>query len=137
MKKVVNCICLIVLIIISLIAMWVSVLPHITRSLSPLGKPEAKIRETILEFTPLGMSMDEVINMIESNKKWKIDFINYDFGYVSHDSGLNPTVIGKKTINAYIGSYVDFWKVYVNATWAFDENSKLIDVFVEKSKAAL
>ena len=50
-------------------------------SSDPLQKSEELIREDILELTPIGMSMDDVLEVIKSEEKWTIMSINYDKGY--------------------------------------------------------
>ena len=38
----------------------------------PLRESDEEIRENILELTPIGMDIENVLKVIESNKEWKI-----------------------------------------------------------------
>ena len=107
---------------------------------NPLRKSEEQIRKNILEITPIGMSMEDVIRVIGTKEKWVIRY-TFDFGYVMKmgfpsepDSSdfAEGKVIGEKSIRGTIGEYQNFFKVYVETYWAFDENSKLIDIAVKK-----
>ena len=102
---------------------------------NPLRQPKEQIRESILEITPIGMSMDEVIRVIESNKKWKIIRANYEQGY--RKPGTVDAIVGEKSIRANIGKYINFYETYVSVYWGFDEGSTLIDILVHKTIVGL
>ena len=101
------------------------------------NKPAEEIREYILEFTPIGMSMDDARQAIEDY--WQIDewgrgtgqaFTNYYNGFRCSNSS---TTIGVKSFQVELGRYPSFpWPAVIHANWGFDENSTLIDVYVEK-----
>ena len=142
MKKTIICISLILITVIALTAVWAT--PH-----AYLSKPEEEIREDILKLTPIGMSMYDVIKVIEH--EWQID--DWGFGHgmgnsIDFENGIvRPHVqgpvlpsIGVKSINILLGSYRGNHMVlsdtFVYASWGFDENSELIDVFVSKGTPA-
>jgi hypothetical protein len=111
--------------------------------LNPLRLPEEKIRENMLELTPVGTSMEEVIKVIDSKKKWETDWVDEDYGY-GIDAGGEPgeesdTEIGEKSIRVCIGDYKYqiIFPVYVLVYYGFDKDSKLIDVAVRKDMDVL
>ena len=124
---------------------------------NPLRLPVEYLREGVLELTPLGTSMGDVIEIIESegiDRGWHNIRISRQFGVnVSamwmwrnrvgpdeHDRQLREggsIIIGGQSINVIMGRYDAFiqgllFTTHVNIWWAFDENSELIDVFVDK-----
>jgi len=106
--------------------------------LHPLMKPAALIRADMLRRTPIGTSMEEVVGIVEKNverKGWNVYYngVN-DRGYVHPDTS---EVIGTQSIDVYLGSYREFWEVGVSAYWAFDDDGKLIDVYVGKTANSL
>ena len=138
------------IIIYSLLGILVIVVGVIVISCSsnPLRKSEARIRESILDLTPIGMSMDDIIKMVESKEEWEPPRVNYEYGvlydkrmrrfrYGNYIEALseNFDITGEKSIDITMGHYSGFLvEVYVTAWWAFDEDSKLIDVFVYKER---
>lgn len=109
--------------------------------LDPLRKSPERIRADMLKHTPIGMSMDEVIKVINNNDNWEIEFI-HDNGLTMHngypriDSFLvNENTVGVKSMSVYIGTYNFFFfagETIVRAYYAFDEDSKLVDIAVGK-----
>lgn len=120
----------------------------ISCSSNPLRKSENQIRESVLGITPIGMNMDDVMAILENKGKWD-NLTEYDKWGVLYDERLGrPThyanyieefsehfdIIGEKSISIHMGHYPVFLaEMYVRAWWAFDENSQLIDVIIEKS----
>ena len=94
-------------------------------------RPEYSIRERILRDTPQGSSYSTVLNYVKRHG-WSVE--EHSVGYEIHRFGNVPArVVGKRTINAYLGGYRDLpWYVDVDCNWAFDQNDTLIDVFVDK-----
>ena len=119
-------------------------LATVTVVINPEMRSPRAIRTYILNRTPLGMSMDEVIRVIESKKRWGEPVINYQTGYVSRGP-LVPgfpvlrgrSVIGEKSINLILGEYTIILETSVEVLWGFDENSKLIEVEVYKDRDVL
>lgn len=103
-----------------------------------LNPSVGRIRKNLLKITPIGTSMEDVIAAVESNEKWKIDYINEDSGYMVDENGNiwrnwmfgSYTVIGEKSIGVSLGIYLK--GIYVSAYYGFDENSNLIDILVYK-----
>jgi len=130
---------------------------------NPLRRSEEKIRESILEITPIGMDMEEVLEIIEKNKKWEVADIEHEYGYEIIDgipyynySDQGDNIVGSKSIRGFVGKYTGeydslerfweegitaalylFFETYVEVYWGFDENSKLIDVCVWKYTNAI
>ena len=127
---------------IVILVVGASVVLFTADSANPLRRSTDEIREDILELTPIGMSMDEVIKVMESNKEWDIYYVNERSGYVMNaDRPGEPSpsdieegrVIGVKSARALIGTYQNIpHMAYVSVFWAFDEDSKLIDIAVRK-----
>ncbi|MCL2153373.1 MAG: hypothetical protein FWH57_10540, partial [Oscillospiraceae bacterium] len=52
------------------------------RSSDPLLiEPEEDIRENLFEQTPIGMSMEDALAMIESHEKWELESVNSENGF--------------------------------------------------------
>ena len=127
------------LILLATIILGISI--AIVLNINPLSRSKQHIRKDILSLTPLGMDMKEVIEIIESKREWSVMNIIYDGGYINYDEKIPgwPTsslsklsVIGEKCIIVYLG-YYGFIRTDVTASWGFDKDSKLIDVYVRKS----
>lgn len=112
-------------------------------------EPEEVIKETVLEITPVGMSMEDVLQVIYGQEKWEIYSINYERGFSlqgprpDHYNFPNEyasdkwPVIGEKFIRANIGNYMRGFYTDVYVYWAFDNDEKLIDLYVRKDVDAL
>lgn len=88
--------------------------------------------------------MEEVIKIIESKKKWEIDYISNEYGYRRPgaadpvDAALGRvTVIGEKSISVFIGEYRNLFITSVTVFWGFNKNSKLVGVHVWKVEDSL
>ena len=112
--------------------------------LDPLRSSPQRIRAAMLKHTPIGMSMEEVIGVIENNDTWEIDATREN-GYIMRGRRPYPdidfrfvngnTIIGVKSMRVYIGSYNFFFfagRTTVYAYYGFDEDSKLVDIAVGK-----
>jgi len=103
---------------------------------NPLLRSEKSLRKMILKKTPIGSNMDDVIKYINSKKKWKVAWISYDSGF--YHQGIFPEkVIGSKSIRVNIGEYGLIFKTSVTVFWGFNEDSKLIDIWVWKTVDAI
>ena len=112
-----------------------------------LRKSEEKIRGSILKITPLDISMEDVLKIIDNNKKWKNEYESFEIGYGMMTSG--PTmyysernvnfveIVGVKSIKVYIGGYRTIFEHFVEVYWGFDENEKLIEVGIRKTSNSL
>ena len=109
---------------------------------SPLSRSNERIRADMLQLTPIGTSMDDVIRVIESNEDWTIYQI-YNRGYSyslirgNPSRGRECTVIGEKSFEVHLGGYYGFLWTDVTVFYGFDDNSMLIDVAVLKEKDGL
>lgn len=99
---------------------------------NPLLRSEENIRERLLESTPIGTNMGDVIKFIENNKKWKIDQISYEHGF--NHQGIYPSrEVGEKSIRVELGDYRFVLETSVTVFWGFNKNSELIDIWVWKT----
>jgi len=126
------------IIMYGLIAISIIILVPIIILLSnPLRKSEETIKKRILGLTPIGTSLENVIIAIENEKNWKYHL--RDYGYVfmhgmpfrGSPRGDEP-VVGVKSLDVYLGKYRTIFDTGVSVFYAFDENSKLIDIAVLK-----
>ena len=76
--------------------------------------------------------MTDVQQLIISNG-WAVSASSDDVGF--YDQRTAPhTTVGKKHIRAELGSYQGIpFRAYVTVFWGFDEQSRLIDVWVWKT----
>lgn len=135
-----------------LLALLVIVVVMVMIGLSnPLRKPQEQIRASMLELTPIGTSMEDVLKVIGSNKKWETMYVNDKNGVSQGEFGKVGENIGEKSIRVMIGKYnfdpqfdkdeilgsilYTFIDRYVSVYWAFDEDSKLIEISVRKDAA--
>lgn len=105
--------------------------------LNPLTKSEEQIREKLLEETPFGTHMEDVIKYIGSKKKlskkkWEVTYISHEHGF-THQRVYPRRIVGEKSIRASLGDYGIIFETNVTVFWGFDENSKLIDIWVWKT----
>ena len=107
---------------------------------NPLRRSTDRIRDNILKLTPVGMSMEETIRIVESKKKWELYWIsNKGYGMFRGSPGeyyfditkeiAEHYVVGVKSIRVHLG---DYFRTGVLAYWGFDEDDKLVDVAVRK-----
>ncbi|MCL2720290.1 MAG: hypothetical protein FWD47_03000 [Treponema sp.] len=101
--------------------------------INPAYRPTSLIRNDILKFTPIGMNMDEVLEVIEERNNWRIMTRSSERGYIYMKLPPGQREVGIKHISVDLGNSWYFW--YVISSWAFDENGILIDVFVERPTA--
>src|SRR5262245_58809294 len=89
------------------------------------------IRGQILQHTPQGSGYTEVMKYVKT-QGWPVSV--QSSGLEAKNIGMKPArVVRHRVVQAYLGHYNDLpWVVNVNCYWAFDEQDKLIDVFVEK-----
>jgi len=146
MRKIIMCI-LIVLLILTLVGIIMAIS-------NPLRKSEENIRKDILELTPIGLNIEDVIKIIENNEKWGNKYEKFERGYglisigeptvgffptvyYSEDSKKVIDIIGVKSIEVHAGSYHNIFKTDVLIYLAFDDESKLIDIAIRKNKDIL
>ncbi len=101
--------------------------------LNPLRRSDEKIREEILDVTPIGSSIEDVIRVIENKKNWKWNGRVQPNGFSKTIAGRPTTVVGSQSIRVFVGEYRNIFATTVTVFWGFNENSKLIDVWVWKT----
>ena len=106
----------------------------IIEMMNPLRKSEEKLTEDILMLTPMGTSMEDVIDVIESHKKWEWD--GYIAPYGICRSSFTIKLDSSQSIKVMLGSYRKPFPFVtgVFAEWGFDENSRLTDIWVYKEE---
>ena len=120
---------------------------HLTPMIyNPLRRPAPLIRNHILRHTPIGMCIDEVIEIIENNERWGNPNVLRTSGF-SHPLHNVPgwplseltgaAIVGDMSIRTFAERYsVGFiWRMErrVNIFWGFDEYGKLIEIFVDST----
>jgi hypothetical protein len=100
--------------------------------MNPLTKSEEQIRESLFKETPIGTHLDDVIKYIESQRKWEVRTISHEHGF--YHQGISPRrEIGEKSIRANLGEYGFIFTTSVTVFWGFDEDSKLMEIWVWKT----
>ena len=93
----------------------------------PIRMPRPLIRFGILRRTPIGTSWEDAFETVENKHNWRIMNTNQLRGYKPIG---NSEFVGSMRIEVDLGKSGFLWDLV--ATWAFDENGRLIDVFIEK-----
>lgn len=129
------------IIVVLFIVLLVLFLVEGIRMLSnPLINSEANIRDLLLEKTPIGTKMEDVLEFIEVNEEWEVKSINYETGFY-HQRITPPRVIGEKSIRVSLGNYRVIRNMYfetnVTVFYGFDENGELVEIWVWKTTDAL
>jgi len=97
------------------------------------------LRAHILRHTPIGMCMEEVIEIIEINERWGSPITNRSNGFLhpsrfvdGDDGSVSPVVVGVQSVQTRVGIYnmMPFHRRNIRIQWGFDENGKLIEVYV-------
>jgi hypothetical protein len=103
-----------------------------------------RLRSDMLKLTPIGTSMEDVIKTINESNKWEIRYIYNDSGYSMFggrpgcrsdfkDSPVNDFIIGEKSIRTFHRGYHAIQvSISIEVYYAFDGDSKLIDVAISK-----
>jgi len=123
------------LIIIAALFVW----SFVRMAYNPMRRPAPMIRSHILRNTPLGTCMEEAIEIIESNERWGTPVISRDSGFIVQGAGIPNfplfTIIGEQQIQTRPERYnvLLFLERGVRIFWGFDENGKLIEVFVSSA----
>ena len=99
---------------------------------NPLRRSEEYIQSEILKLTPIGTSMEDVIKVVESKKKWKV-WQGDDYKQWSSVSDFYKNhIIEIKSMEILIGEYWTIFKTSVRVELNFDEDFNLIDVTAKK-----
>jgi len=95
---------------------------------------------------PLGIDMHDVMKIVNKKNTWNIIWVSEKHGIVIGRNGPSTVRIlddeinvGKKSMCVDMGYYYKYFFVQtdVSAFFAFDENSKLIEIAVSKSMNVL
>jgi hypothetical protein len=99
--------------------------------LNPLHWPEGSIKNWLLWKAPLGSSISDVKALI-THQGWRLE--NDWQGTNSPTSPTDyPYVTGTHILVAYLGHYQGIpWRADVDAFWGFDDQGRLIDLYVRK-----
>lgn len=122
---------------------------------NPMRRPHAMAKNYVLRLTPIGTDMEDVISIVDGHRNWSMGFVNYERGF-AHPSppiGRPPSegwdwiyFVGDKSITVRAGSYwpaalnlptPSAWlmRTVVSIFWAFDEDGKLIEIYLLQSHA--
>jgi len=126
-----------ILLVLGAIALFIYTNPSLKTHLPPavlLRQPEARIEKDILALTPIGTSFDDVLSVIDNQKDWRIRYIDQDHGFSHPESGKT---VGKMSIRVFIGDYTNIFMTSVTVFWGFDEDGKLIDIYIWKDPNVL
>ena len=125
----------ITLIILCLLALLtlVTAIPMLT---TLYRRPRSMIRNHILHITPLGTSIEDVIDIVESREDWDVRHISLERGFRLEAPGF--PVIGEMSVRVHLGTYRAWHKWFplmewaVDVFWGFDGNGELIEVHIRK-----
>ena len=112
--------------------------PLIPMVYNPKRRPSPMIRNHILRHTPIGTHIDDVITIIERNERWGTPSINRSSGFFhprpwDYGARFFELIIGHKHIQARPEMYrILLLPARVTRIfWGFDEDGKLIEVYVD------
>ena len=125
--------------IICIVIAWSSVSFLISNIYNPMLRPNFMIRNHILRHTPIGMCIEEAIEVIENNESWGIPEINRNRGFLhrnpwAYDVPFGELIIGDKRIQSRpeMQNVLFFFERHLQIFWGFDEGGKLIEVHVHE-----
>jgi hypothetical protein len=114
--------------------------PSLLTGAISLSRPESAIRRDMLRTTPLGTSKEDVIKVIKE-REWTVRYIRDTNGYFMSRRFLGDgpqsskcVEIGTQSIRIFLGKFnaIGIIGVPVDVYYAFDEDSKLIDVAIRR-----
>lgn len=104
--------------------------------LNPLRWPEGQIQDWVLRRAPLSSSSADVKALMD-RQGWK-QTSDWKGTNSQRSSGEYPYVRGQRILVSDLGCYQGIpWRTHVEVFWGFDEDGKLIDVHVRKTRDAL
>lgn len=79
-------------------------------SLNPLRGSEEGLREDILGIVPIGTSIEDVIDVIESDNTWRLLWIDEDRGFFAQwpTQEEGERVVGEQSMRVFLGEYFSF-----------------------------
>ena len=108
-----------------------------------LSRPESAIRRDMLRITPVGTSKEDVIRVIEE-RGWTLRWARSTAGFfIVHgrtSDGAAPAQlengtaveIGTQAIRIHLGRFRIILAIDVGVYFAFDENSRLVDIAIRR-----
>ena len=111
----------------------VTIIPMFT---TPMRRPTNMVRNYITRVTPIGTSIEEVIEVIESRPNWDVRHINYERGFQIGPPDI--TIIGEMSVSIHLGIYrawhtwPPFLEQVVDIFFGFDVDGNLVEVYVRK-----
>jgi len=99
---------------------------------TPLRRSEEHLREALLTETPLGAEFDEV-RLLLNARGWLDDRHHEHIGFLKQVPGRKTEVVGLRSLRAHLGHYRAPYRTDVTAFWGFDEEGKLVDIWVWKT----
>jgi hypothetical protein len=118
-----------ILLFFSLIVISTAGICNVTNQKLIRSSPE-EIRKILLQNTPLGISMEQVVAYCQ-NKKIPYT-ISTKSGYLDQEHHI---VVGSQSVRGQFGEYKEsiFVTASVSAFWGFNEQGKLIEIWVWKT----
>jgi len=108
--------------------------------INPMRRPGYIPLNYVLRVTPLGTHMDDVINIVENHRDWRIGRIDRERGFIHplpHTvrplSEGWPVIIGEKSIRVESLYTFIIVRVGVSIFYAFDADGYLIEVYMRRS----
>ena len=106
----------------------------LTMLLNPLFlRTENQIRNNLLTLMPIGTSINEVSAVIEETNNWRVMHSSSERGYINHRYQDGERTVGEKFITVDLGR--SSWLFYVRASWVFDGDGALINIYVVRATA--
>jgi hypothetical protein len=90
-------------------------------------RTEEQITRRLLQFTPIGISWDDCLEIIRKNDDWRVAYIDPSRGYVNTRLPVGERIVGEQHITVDIGSSSFLMEVRVR--WVFDGSGSLVGIF--------
>ena len=102
-----------------------------------LRQSAERTEAALLALTPLGSSPEAVLELVKK-KGWSSPGFNAHAGFLKQQSPQSA-VIGRSHIRASLGNYqaLPLGTTNVTAFWGFDENRRLIQIWIWKTTDSL
>ena len=137
---------LVFLLIVGIMFIWLLARMMVPMIYNPMRRTAPMIRNHILRHTPIGMCIEEVIEVIENNERWGTPTVNRNNGFFHPGPSVpgwpicpisGSSIIGDQSVQTRpeIYNVILFHERRTRIFWGFDENGKLIEVFVSSSFA--
>ena len=124
---------------------FATIIPMIT---TPMRRPMRMLRRHILQITPMGTSIDDVVDIINNKDDWRTVDRILGFGFAPLSPRQGPPAehlslpdlprVGVQSVSTFLGFYNSWYRFFgllttsVDVFWGFNEDGELIDVFIWK-----